>query len=78
MLKYLDNPIVATIVSAVAALFAFAVVYLEMPPRLARKTGTTTPLRERLTQLSRTGKVLFLVGILMTISAIASLLEVAT
>lgn len=52
MFDFLDNPVVFAFASLAITFGSLFIVYLEMPPKVVRKTGRTRSLGERLSDLS--------------------------
>ncbi|MDO5025079.1 MAG: hypothetical protein Q4E03_00940 [Trueperella sp.] len=51
-------------------------VYLELPPQVNKKTGRTRSLGERLSELSRDGKVFLFIFAVSTVGLIAAIVDV--
>ncbi len=76
MFDFLDNPIVFAFTSLAITFGSVFMVYLEMPPKVVKKTGRTRTLGERLSDLSRNGKVFLFVFIVSAVGSIASIIDV--
>lgn len=76
MFDFLDNPIVFAFASLAITFGSLFMVYLEMPPKVIKKTGRTRTLGERLSGLSRNGKVFLFVFIVSAVGSIASIIDV--
>ncbi|OKL53455.1 hypothetical protein BSZ39_09400 [Bowdeniella nasicola] len=74
MFGFFDNLLVGVLVSAGGAAVGFLIAYLEMPPKVQKKTRKTRSFAQRLSLMGRSGKVWLLVAALMTISTVAAVL----
>ncbi len=76
MFDYLDNPVVFALISLGITFGALFVVYMEMPSRIVKKTGEIRSVGERLSGLSRNGKVFLFVFIVSAVGSIASVIDI--
>lgn len=74
--EFLDNPVVSALTSLAITFGSLFIVYVEMPLKIVKKTGRKRSLSERLSVLSRTGKVCLFVFIISAIGSIASVIDV--
>lgn len=75
MFDFLDNPLVFALVSLGITFGALFMVYLEMPPKIVKKTGATRSIVDRVATLGRTGKVFLFVFVVSMIGTIASFVD---
>lgn len=72
---FLDNPLLFALVSLAITFGSLFVVYVEMPSRVIKKTGKTRSIGERLSELSKNGKIFLFVFIVSTVGSIAALID---
>lgn len=75
MSDYLDDPLLFALISLVITFGSLFVVYMEMPPRIIKKTGKTRPIGERLSGLSKNGKVFLFVFVVSAVGSIAAVID---
>ncbi|MDY5403550.1 MAG: hypothetical protein SPG34_04350 [Trueperella sp.] len=75
MPDYLDDPLLFALISLVITFGSLFVVYMEMPPRIIKKTGKTRPIGERLSGLSKNGKVFLFVFVVSAVGSIAAVID---
>ncbi|MCI7305691.1 MULTISPECIES: hypothetical protein [Trueperella] len=75
MPDYLDDPLLFALISLVITFGSLFVVYMEMPPRIIKKTGKTRPIGERLSGLSKNGKVFLFVSAVSAVGSIAAVID---
>lgn len=75
MLDFLDNPLVSVLTSFGITFWALFMVYLEMPAKVVKKTGRVRSLGERISGLSRNGKLFLFIFIVSGIGLIASIID---
>ncbi|WP_311777135.1 hypothetical protein [Trueperella abortisuis] len=75
MPDYLDDPLLFALISLVITFGSLFVVYVEMPPRVIKKTGKTRSIGERLSGLSKNGKVFLFVFVVSAVGSIAAVID---
>lgn len=71
---FLENPIFDLLLAA----FCLFIVYLEMPPKVSKRTGKKVPFSQRLSKLGRTGWGLLIPGVLFAVGGIAGVIDLIT